>query len=151
MLYIVGINHGYQIVGKYPHALFDLPADIQVYQNPFFEWMKHFISQKKINVLFEEWPLMAESRSSAAIIAEDLGIQYVQIDELPQRDNQDARENEWVKKIKQNFFNAKIGLLIIGDNHCESVKNKLGFENIEIIRQREIEERLIPKVTTILF
>lgn len=155
MLYLVGVNHGFQIVGLYPHRMnpsapltyHKISEDFEQYQRPFFEWVKGFISQKKIVVLFEEWPLIADSKSSAASITKEMGIQYVQIDELPQNDNEDIREDIWIRKIEETFLTSKAGLAIVGDNHCQSLERKLKSKNFEVkvVRQSEIEEILIPK------
>ena len=157
MMYFVGINHGYQIMGKFPHrtapssqlTFHQLSEETTQYQKPFFEWLKKFISENQILHIFEEWTLISDSESLASSLAKELKVSYIQIDEFPQITDQGLREDDWVEKVIKNFSNGNNnGLAIVGDNHCESLKEKIKNKShidIEVIRQNTLESILIPK------
>mgnify|MGYP001576677219 CR=1 FL=1 len=158
MIYFVGVCHGYQVIGEFPHRIapssqltcHQFPEETTQYQKPFFVWLRKFISENQILHIFEEWTLISDSESSASSLAKELKISYIQIDKFPQITDYELREDDWVEKIIKNFSNENNnGLAIVGDNHCESLKEKIKNKShiaIEIIRQNTLESILIPKI-----
>ena len=139
MIYIIGLNHGYQsLTDVWPPIIVGTPLEnrSKTRQIPFQKWLKTQLQgNNKLLWIFEEWTYGNQQTPSIAfsLIEElDLDIQYLQIDPKtrPYRakeENGEYREQIWIEKILSSFNTANAGdaLLIVGDDHVESLRLKL--------------------------
>ncbi|MCH7828729.1 hypothetical protein IH982_02605 [Patescibacteria group bacterium] len=151
MIYIIGLNHGYQSQTDTWPPIHGVPLEKKSkdQQQPFLRWLEsQLLSDPLLVWVFEEWTYGNRQIPSIAFtLVEKLnnGIQHLQIDPMDRlfkdkSESNEHREKIWLEKILAELNPSMSGnaLLIVGDEHVKTMEEKLKLKGYETKTIREV-------------
>lgn len=156
MIHSIGIlDHTHQCFTDFwpPGGETRVAEKYKKYQQLFYMWLEKELNEiKNLAYTFEEWTYDKDFPSIASKLAEKKRICYIQVDPRKRpfnnkTDNNIWRENIWIEIIKKRFppSNSNSVLLIIGDDHIDSIIFKLkkeGYNIGSVIRKSDLKKQM---------